>query len=201
MEKLDLNYRDDGAAEKLMSLILRNKLPSDFMVELSRKLGHNYASVSEILDNCVSVHSLLNKGEVLASSEKSSIRPKEVRASLDKPQAFHKTSKEFISKVPKIINNKETGTGCKFCPSLDHSSTRCKLYPTHDSRIKRAASKGLRTRCLSKSHSSEKCISNHSNLAFSCISCKSHKHVTPMCPQMVLSLRSSKKISSVGDSI
>ena len=72
LEKLNLNYRDDGAAEKLMSFILRNKLSSDFMVELSRKLGHNYALVYEILENCVSVHSLLKKGEVLASSEKSS---------------------------------------------------------------------------------------------------------------------------------
>ena len=80
------------------------------MVELRRKQGHNYASVSEILGNCVSVHSLLKKGEVLAYSEKSSTRPKEVRASLDKPQTFRRTPKEFISKVPKIINNKETGT-------------------------------------------------------------------------------------------
>ena len=156
VDKLDLNYRDDGAAEKFMSFILRNKLSSDFMVELSHKLGHNYASVSEILDNCVSVHSLLKKGEVLASSEKSSTRPKEVRALLDKPQTFHKTSKEFISKEPKIINNEVTE--CKFCPLLDHSSTRCKLYPTHDSKIKSAASKGLCTTCLSKSHSTEKCI-------------------------------------------
>ena len=94
MEKLNLNYRDDDAAEKLMSFVLRNKLSSDFMVELSRMLGHNFASVSEILDKCVSVHSLLKKGEVLASSEKSSTRPKEIRASLNKPQIFHITSKE-----------------------------------------------------------------------------------------------------------
>ena len=160
---------------------------------MSRKLRHNYASVSDILDNCVSVYSLLKKGEVLASSEKSSTRSKKIRVSQDKPQTFHRSSNEFISKEPKIIHNKEMGTWCKICPSLDHSSTRCKLYPTHDSRIKRSASKGLCTKCLSKSYSTEKCISNHSNVTFSCVTCKSHKHVTPMCPQMVLFLLSSKK--------
>ena len=129
---------------------------------------------------CVSF--LLKKGEVLASTEKFSTMPEEDSASLDKPKTFHRTSKEF---VPKIINNKETGTGCKFCPSLEHSSSRCKIYHTHDSRIKRAASKGLCTRCLSKTRSTEKCISNYSSLAFNCDSCKSNKQVTPMCPQMV----------------
>ena len=158
LEKLGLDY---GAADKLMSYLLRNKLSSDFMVESSHKLGHNYASVSEIIDNYVLIHSLLKKSEVLASSEKSS-RPKEVRAS---PQAFHRTFKEFNSKVHNITKNIETGTGCKFCPSLDHSSTRCKMFPTHDNRIKRAVSKGLCTRCLSKSHPTEKCISNYSHLA------------------------------------
>ena len=195
LERLGLKFQELDAADTVMSFITRSKLSSSFLVELCRKLGHNYASMSEILDNCVAIHSLLKKGEVLESTEKPSCRPKNYPPSIAKTQSF--TTKNPKSNKP--IDNKENATGCKFCPSLSHSSTRCKTYPTYESRIKRAVSRNLCSKCLSGSHLSDKCFTNKSDMSFSCQSCKSFRHVTPMCPQMVLSLLSSKKIKDVGD--
>ena len=38
LERINLNYKDLSTADKLMSLIIRNKLTSAFMVDLCRKL-------------------------------------------------------------------------------------------------------------------------------------------------------------------
>ena len=60
LERLDLSFEDGKLSDKMLNLIIRNKLSATFMMELVRKVGGSYPSVREILDNnCSSVSSLL----------------------------------------------------------------------------------------------------------------------------------------------
>ena len=109
-----------------------------------------------------------------------------------------KTKTQYIQQNNKVSKSQYYG-GCKFCLSLEHSSTHCKKYIGHEERVRRASQLNLCTLCLSPKHSKERCYRCSEELSFGCKSCLSNGHVTPLCPKMVLSLTATKVVESKGN--
>ena len=102
------------------------------------------------------------------------------------------------NKTPSVNKNNsyklKSSSGCKLCQQLNHSSLHYKKYVNFDQRTKRVLELNLCNKCLSSGHTQDKCPGNFSKLPFSCKSCHSHRHVTPMCCQMTLAYSSGKNI-------
>ena len=111
-------------------------------------------------------------------------------SSKDVPLANNKTSS--VNKNNSYLL--KASSGCKFCQQLYHSSLHCKKYVNFDQRTEIALELNMCNKCLSSGHTQDKCPGNFSKLPFSCISCHSNKHVTPMCSQMTLAYSFGKNV-------
>ena len=114
-----------------------------------------------------------------------------------------KPSKTVISVMPLKIapvilkdTAKKVASGCKLCSLLNHSTSHCRKYATHEARTKRVLSLCLCVRCLSSKHTENSCPGVSNKLPYQCQSCRTAAHVTPMCPSMVLSLLAAKSVNS-----
>ena len=185
LSKFNLDFFVNGSpGNVLLSNIIRSKLYGEFYKELCRKLDCNYPNVREIITNATSVTKLLQP------REKARVVSLNTNSSKDVPLTNNKT--------PSVNKNNsyqlKTSSGCKFCQQFNHSSLHCKKYVNFDQRTKRALELNLCNKCLSSGHTQDKCPGNFSKLPFSCKSCHSHRHVTPMCSQMTLAYSSGKNI-------
>ena len=70
---------------------------------------------------------------------------------------------------------------CKLCSSQDHSSSRCKEFPSVQTRVARIRELNLCTKCMSSMHDVSQCTYFTLLFPFSCQHCDSRKHITPLC--------------------
>ena len=193
LDQLGFDFQGDGkgnSGPKFMAHFVRKKLYPPFLMELSKKVSSVYPSVPQIFENAAEIYTLLKKGEDHLKKEPHSVKPKETFQQ-QKPKA------QYIQQNSKVSKSQYYG-GCKFCLSLEHSSTHYKKYSGHEERVRRASQLNLCTLCFSPKHSKERCYGRSEELSFGCKSCLSKGHVTPLCPKMVLSLTATKVVESKG---
>ena len=184
--KLDLDFSAVGPGNELLSHLVRSKLPRFFLQEVVRKSGEIYPNYISILNLAVDVVKLLKVGNV-----KKTVTKPEKTKTFDNAIKPKQTKTELSEKA-----SRGSGKGCVFCSLSNHSSLHCKKYSNHASRIKRAEELGRCVQCLSTSHKANSCPAKEGKLPFSCSSCGTSSHVTPLCPSVQLSFSAAKTVSS-----
>ena len=97
---------------------------------------------------------------------------------VDKSKEASNTQK---SKVSSEISKKQSYR-CRFCPSTDHTSSKCPSYVTLEAKKARASSLGLCSRCLNKNHNASECPGLKAALPYKCNVCRKPEHHGALCP-------------------
>ena len=115
----------------LVSKIVCNKLPSHFLIELSRETSTNYSDFSQLLKVYQSIlarlrvnskdnHSIVKEDvQVNKSSCKDGAKPKKSKSSGEKDVSGNK-----------FWPVKITSAKCRFCSSSEHTTINCDVYPS-----------------------------------------------------------------------
>ena len=187
-------FIQDSPGEILMSNIVRSKLFKPFFKELCRRMGTNYPSVSNIINEATSISKLIgyNDNSNKNGGYSSSVASSSNANSSNQKEKHYTSNKSGTDPTPQQ-------SVCRFCFKVNHSSINCKEFSNHLARVKRVKYPELCERCLSSKHREDKCPGNQGKLPFSCKSCRCNSHVSPMCPDMVLSLCAAKVVKSDGD--
>ena len=196
-----LNFFDeDTSGSILLATIVRNKLYEPFLREIARKVNSNYPQVRTIMDHMSSVTKLL-KPVAKESQAPRAVQDIKLSTGLASTHPSNATAARNGGALlpPKPSYVKGDAKGCKFCFLTNHSSLHCKKYCNHQVRKVRAEELKLCVRCLSPKHTESNCLGKRAQLPFSCKSCHSTCHSTPLCPDMVLSLSSAKSLRDDGD--
>ena len=158
-----------------LDLLVSNKLPRHFLIELFRETGTNYPSFNLLLQ--VNIKDNSSKGQdnqVNISSSNKGAKPKMVnKSSNEKPTSDKKSSEA------KVKSSK-----CRFCGSPEHTTVSCEVHPSIDARIKLADQKGWCTKCLSGKHNTDSCPGKSASLPFKCYRCKKAEHHAAVCPSL-----------------
>ena len=206
LEKLKFPIEDDGKfGVHLASCLIRSKLYPPFLEEVIRKTSCSYPSLFLVCLHANDIFKLLLPKETFSAVVKNVPNFKE---KFSKP--FHSGEKQ-LSRDTRAVSRPsadrkqipaptmavqaappEPKRGCRFCSRENHSSLHCKLYPGVEDRRARCRALGCCDQCLSPRHTGKDCRGGQGQLGIKCSSCFSRSHVTPLCPQLVLSLNPAK---------
>ena len=189
----------------LLSKIINNKLPRQFLIELSRETSSNYPNFNQLVDKYQEILVRLRLG-----STELSVRPKmKVEAGSSNFSSKWDTKNKFLShntdkehhdahkaKTSFEVNKKQSFR-CKFCPSSLHSSSKCPTYINLEARKIRASSLGMCSRCLNHKHSTSECPGLKAALPYKCYVCSKPEHHGAMCPQLKEISKLDRKIFSI----
>ena len=196
LEKLGLPFCTESTGDVLMSLIVRNKLPKFFVIELSRKINSAHPKLSDFLEHSSDIIKMLSCNEIKKQTSAAIKEPKSIESApiyshkVHKPNDVVQQSQLSYNYAAKSDNSKfgnSNRSGCKLCFFTNHSTVHCKKYPKFVDRQKRAIELKLCSRCLSKNHLEPDCPGMTKGLPFLCSSCHTSDHVLPMCPKLVSS--------------
>ena len=204
LKEFGLNFFEVSSAGcKLMSHIIVDKLPSNFLRELKLLTQEEYPSLNLVLDNYGRVLKSLEKGRV-----KSQASPKKEKYSkqLSKQSKSDKkssssynasvSSKEELSKYSKTENRVENiqsekgkrkssyspPSRCKFCEGK-HRMISCEKYSSPETRRKRCRELNICFNCSSSKHISNKCPAKKYGLSSPCGLCGNRAHISALCFQ------------------
>ena len=184
---LDL-LEDNSAGLILLSKIICNKLPRQFLIELFRETKTNYPDFNQVRK----VYQ-----EILIRLQGNHKEDSGAISKWDAQSKHHSKSEDFPSKdVKKHVKpssnkgvsenkpetSKVTSTLCRFCSSTSHSTINCDTFPTVTARVGVANRKGWCVNCLSGKHISDKCPGLNASLPFKCYKCKKSEHHAAVCP-------------------
>jgi len=197
LKNLKYDFASGEASVELISVLLRNKLPKFFTIEIGRLVKNSNPSYEQIIESYPRVRQLLqdyrkpkqdksesnqkpawvNRNAVnnVSNDKLSSARPH------TKPGPLPKTS----SNPNNVINH--PAKQCKFCHAAEHFSAHCTKYKSYVQRKQRAIELNLCTLCLSTKHTETDCSGKGGKIPYACKGCAQYSHVTPLCPRMQFS--------------
>ena len=183
LRKINYNFDEGEATKELLSMLLRNKLPKFFTVEIARTCNCSNPSYLQILDNYQQVRRLLtdNKRVAPKSGDTDRIAPMQYRRQPDNNRLPQRVQGQGRLNVGANKSDSNVFKACKFCKATGHYSAGCNTYKTPEQRANRARELKLCWRCLSPKHTAETCAGVRNKLPFECKICRSHEHVTPVC--------------------
>ena len=191
-------------SNRLLSAIVRDKLPNYFLVELARKTDNPIPSFRLLLEHGDELVCRLRNTRKPSSNAKPTEGHSASGSSSGAASGNRSTRSHLVninqkgSAGPKgqssssVVGRDERGPVsakgksflCKFCESTDHSSLKCTKIPSYNARIAVAKRKNLCTRCLSPQHGEGECPGVGGRLPFDCSLCKSRSHVSPLCKSL-----------------
>lgn len=182
LENLGLHCVEDSFGCKLICKLLRLKLPSYILQELSRRTGTNFPSVCQILKNIDDIVTMFRVkpgqvGTVPGSSRTNMVPVKSrgvegTRSKITNPVVSTAGSKQISGAVPEV-------KCCKFCKQSGHCSSKCSQFKTVQERKRRAESLNICSVCLSPSHVAKHC--KNDSFPFKCYLCNSSGHLSAFC--------------------
>ena len=187
LKGVGVNLTETGSSGLLLlSKIINLKLPRQFLIELSRETNTNYPNFNQLVDKFQEILIRLKLGYAEQSvKHKVKIEAGSVSSppkwDLKNKQVDSK-SKEYKVKSGQEISKKQSYR-CKFCPSTDHSSSKCSSYAMLESRKARASSLGICSRCLNQKHNTSDCPGLKAALPYRCYVCGKSEHHGALCPQ------------------
>ena len=81
------------------------------------------------------------------------------------------------------LNPKKSGRHCKLCTG-PHSMSQCDNYKSLSDRQVRCVNLQMCKLCTSFKHNASSCPGKDDKLPFICLQCKSHSHITALCPNL-----------------
>ena len=188
LKEFDLDFLEEGSAGcKLISHIVADKLPSNFLRELKLDTKDEYPSINVIIDK---YHVILKSLEKIRGRKNytpsNPISNKKSNASGKKTQSsFHSTSQSFKQEHASPQQNigqkpEATSVKCKLCEGA-HFMTSCTTYSNSVNRRARCVELGLCANCSSAKHVSLQCPAKKYGLSRPCILCKSKLHISALC--------------------
>jgi len=184
----NFDFMTEKAANKLVSHIVFNKLPSVFQQELVRRLNDNYPSIQSIFDNYV---------EVIRTLNLNSVKPKSnIQQSVDFVHDKNiNHSHKIVSRSTTVTkhNGRDVSKFCKFCTSPGHNMLNCERYVGFQSRKKRCIELKICANCSSQRHKAADC---NRPLDFPCYRCNSKSHITALCDKVTNSVSANFCINS-----
>ena len=191
-------------SNRLLSTIIRDKLPNYFLVELARKTDNPIPSFRLLLEHGDEIVCRLHNTRKPFSNEKPAIKPSASGSSSGTASGNQGTRSHSMNinsqstagpkgqSASSVINRTDKGPVsvkvtsflCNFFESTDHRFLKCTKIPSYNARIAVAKRKKLCTRCLSPQHREGKCPGVGGRLPFDCSLCKSRSHVSPLCKSL-----------------
>ena len=177
---LDL-LEDDSAGLILLSKIICNKLPRQFLVELFRETKTNYPDFNQICEVYQEVLIRLrgNQREESSSVQKQYSKSESSFKEVQRPVKPLTLKKDFEKKPE---SSKASSGICRFCSAASHSTVNCETFPSVAARVGVATQRGWCVICLSGKHLSDKCPGLSASLPFKCYKCKKSEHHAAVCP-------------------
>ena len=178
----DLLTPNTGGYEFVSHLIF-HKLSGEIQNSFINKLHKNYPTFDDIYDNHLEVIANLNrtrKKKVENKDNNSGARTKNnfTTPTEVKPADNFASAASQIKRFDKVFH-------CRFCGVDGHASSRCKVYPSLETRLKKCSELGLCALCTQSNHATDSCFGKSNKLRFPCKSCNTSKHVTAMCDQRI----------------
>ena len=183
---------------KLLSKIIRKKLPGYVNQELARRTS-NYPSVNEILENIDDIITMFKAKNPKFVEEGSGSKASDAQSGSYAQKAkqggkFHAGASgaklpfpsHAVMNVALPANNTATSNQavvkpCKFCPSNQHTTSKCPKFKTVSERKARAKQLNLCACCLTEGNVETKC--SNQPFPFNCNLCGSQAHIQPFCEQ------------------
>ena len=159
----------------LMSHLIVDKLPSDFLRELEILTKAPFPSINLILDNYLDILRSMERRVKTGSGSK--------LCTDSKPKADDATSIN-VSSVNHFEPNQETtrdanrAKKCKLC-GLNHTITFCDRFKDFNSRVGRCEALSLCSLCSSAKHNKSNC---NVGLSYPCAICNKSRHISALCP-------------------
>ena len=209
LDSLDVPYQAGDLGCRMLSKIIRDKLPGYVQQELARRTKTNYPSVELIMAHIEDIirmysaklqqkkdHAQLTKKPVVSGPQSgNSYRVYDKHknspsyASLTKAPAKAEMPKAVALAVTKTAKtaaksegrNKYTPKKCKFCNNSEHTTSNCNNYGTLTERVARAEALNKCTSCLTDGHHKNTCTKQV--FPFTCTKCGENTHIQPFCPK------------------
>ena len=189
-------YSFEGkTVEKILGSLVFSNLPYTIRQFLVIKSGEIFPSYNKIIEFYPDTLEML-KSKVLDNHKPKKIvcqvsSPKPLAVKHPKPSAAKNTPVNSGShKVPeeKIVykSSPKPSPTCKFCGETDHVSTWCPKFPSIAERKTQLNKIKKCTVCMSANHLSGQCKHVDSPFDFPCFICKTHQHISPLCPELKL---------------
>ena len=200
---------EDTAGCKELSHIIFSKLPTSVKRELVHKVDDNYPSLNHIFDNYREIIKTLvrmsqprvssaksdncfhNKGNshgLTKQSSKLQTPSKAIPTYNSSPSTLENfnTSMTNVESKPSpkgSPNSKKPGKHCKLCAG-PHSMSQCDNYKSFSGCQVRCVNLKMCKLCTSLRHNASSCPGKDDKLLFDCLRCKSHSHITALCPNL-----------------
>ena len=194
--EIDL-LEEDSAALLLVSKVISKKLPSQFLIELSRETCSTYPNFNQLLSKYRDILARLSLGCHESTGAKPKVKPASVMSSKDIVKSKSGFSEQHGVRGTAGPKNADTQSysslgKCKLCNVSGHTTSKCAVYKTLDARKSKANSLGVCVRCLSDKHNTKDCPGNKAALHYKCFSCGKAEHHGAMCPQNIKSVPEKK---------
>ena len=158
LNKLEVTFVNDSAGEKLLSHIVRGKLPKFFVQEIVRKTNTNYPSTCQIEEHYINIIKMFATNKSDSNVVYSGV---DVEApSVGKTSVKHNTHTSHSTKT----NSFNTNPGCKFCGMSNHSSVHCKRFGNYPDRLARVKELNRCSLCLRTKHEEASCLGKTNKL-------------------------------------
>ena len=173
----DIDILNEVSGSAIIGYAVFKKLPSQLKKELINKLGTNYPTISEILDNYVEVIKTIRATRFIPKkpfSKRETIASQGFATSV-RPQSQNQTKARETK--PDLV--------CKLCGTKGPTFDSYPKYNTNNERIKKCKELGFCTLCGSERHEIDSCFRQSNKLKYICRTCKTNSHASALCPQYI----------------
>ena len=147
----------------VISFIVVNNLPDEFIDHLITKSEHEYPTVKDVLDFYPEILKKMFRTSCRLFNDnrenpKIKTKPRNNTNSVSRNIAETSVNKTEDKAADDLKpSNKKVNKFCKFCRSTEHSSGPCRKFSSHSARVQRAQTLKLCILCLSNKHSADDC--------------------------------------------
>ena len=185
LKGLGCRLLDEDGTNEIADVLIRDKFPKNFLLEIIRITGEEFPSVSQIMssgDRVVLMHANSSYANKVSGS---SVPDKRVNSVPQTSKEYSKKqyqSKNGVNQMAErsFTSDKIRMKNCKFCNDIEHFSSDCQKYKSYGQRKDRCSQLKLCKFCLGK-HDSDSCFGRQRGFKYNCGKCNSSKHTTPMC--------------------
>jgi len=174
---------EESAGSRLLSHIVVDKLPPNFLRELKIVTQVEYPSINIIFDH---YHTIIKSMErIKGKFTSSSSRKSSSSSSVKKTSSYHSSNKYSVQErttpsKKSDLSNEMTSVKCKLCEGA-HFMSSCTVYTTQSARRERCNAIGLCSCCSSTKHFTSACPAKRYGLSHPCVLCHSKTHITALC--------------------
>ena len=186
LKMYNMDFMDDHPGRFVFSVVVFDNLPNSFRNELINRVGNNYPTLKEVMDNFPEIIKKL----IRTNNHPSNLSRREIDEKPTPPKHHQKrapqprsgTLQNFQTAATTMPEQfSETKLLCKFCESTQHTNRYCEQFSTLEARRKRCIALNICTLCTSTRHNKDKCPGNQGQLKFPCKLCNSRSHASALC--------------------